>query len=44
MKGKKYRMGKMSGDRLMCASKMADEKVERAIKPLQLSKIKGRIR
>lgn len=43
-KKRKCSIGKMSGDRLVNASKMADKKAENAFKPLKLSKLKRSFR
>jgi len=43
-KRKKLRIGRMSGDRLVKASKKADEKIERAIKPIRIPKMKSKYR
>jgi hypothetical protein len=43
-KKRKSGIGKMSGDRLVNASKVADKKIQVAVKPLKLSKLKVRLR
>jgi len=43
-KKRKCGLGKMSGDRLVTASKIADKRIEMAVKPLKLSKMKRKIR